>query len=219
MRGALHEQCLSFFHAREVIKIYTKTHITILYLLLITLMIIMVFTSYMFEKDVEKFSKRLDILETSTEKLLLNTTSLENKLSYNIENDDDNTDDVIQESEIDDQELRILSQLIEAESGTQSFEGKLAVGTVVMNRVESGEFPNNIRDVIFQKNQFSPVANGKINNEPSEDSVKAAKMIMEGTRVLNPNVLYFYNPKLVRTGNWIRGRKPTKVIGDHTFTF
>lgn len=111
----------------------------------------------------------------------------------------------------------ILAQLIESESGNQSFKGKLAVGTVVMNRVENDEFPDTIKEVIFQKRQFSVVSDGSINNEPSAESLKAAKVIMGGLRSLDSNVLYFYNPKLTKKTNWITSRKIDKVIGDHAF--
>ena len=60
-----------------------------------------------------------------------------------------------------------LSRIISAESGNQSLDGKLAVGTVIMNRVESPLFPNTIYDVIFAPNQFSPASNGSINREPN----------------------------------------------------
>ena len=57
-------------------------------------------------------------------------------------------------------ELEELAQLVEAEAGNQSFEGKCLVVDVVLNRVESDEFPDNIHDVIFQKGQFSVTWNG-----------------------------------------------------------
>ena len=64
----------------------------------------------------------------------------------------------------DHDELYWLSKLIYAESGAEPFLGKLAVGTVVMNRVDSDEFPSNIVDVIFDKEngvQFTPTANDR----------------------------------------------------------
>jgi N-acetylmuramoyl-L-alanine amidase len=114
-------------------------------------------------------------------------------------------------------DLNLLAQLIQSESGNQPFEGKLAVGTVVMNRVESGKFPDTIRGVIFQKNQFSVVANGSINKEPSDESLEAAKKVLEGSRVLESDVLYFYNPKLTND-KWIKSLKVDKKIGDHVFS-
>jgi N-acetylmuramoyl-L-alanine amidase len=113
-------------------------------------------------------------------------------------------------------DLTLLARLIDSEAGNQSIEGMMAVGTVVMNRVKSDEFPDTIRDVIFQKHQFSVVANGTINEKPSSESLGVAKKILEGERVLSPNVLYFYNPK-ISTDKWIRTRNVIKTIGDHAF--
>ena len=59
-------------------------------------------------------------------------------------------------------ETTLLAALIYCEAGNQSYEGKLAVGAVVMNRVRSGAYPNNITDVIYQSGQFTPALNGKV---------------------------------------------------------
>lgn len=112
----------------------------------------------------------------------------------------------------------LLAQLIESESGNQPYKGKLAVGTVVMNRVSSDEFPDNIKDVIYQKKQFSVVSNGTIRNKPSDDSIKAAKEILDGKRVLDSNILYFYNPKFTND-RWIKSLKIDKIIEDHIFAY
>lgn len=146
-------------------------------------------------------------------------------MSYKLEADnlkkliDERSKEVeIEKSSVNQKDLQLMAQLIESESGNQPFEGKLAVGTVIMNRIQSDEFPDTIRDVIFQKGQFQVVGNGKIYNEPSEDSLEAAKEIMNGKRVFNTDVLYFYNPKITSMSNWIRKLKVTKVIKDHAFS-
>ena len=63
-----------------------------------------------------------------------------------------------------------LSRIIYAESGNQPLDGKIAVGNVVLNRVASPRFPNSVYEVIFQRNQFTPAANGSINRTPSAES-------------------------------------------------
>ena len=71
--------------------------------------------------------------------------------------------------------------------------GKLAVGSVVLNRVDSDTFPDNIYDVIFDTKygvQFTPTANGRIYRDPTPESVIAAKMTLEGYRVSH-DILYF----------------------------
>ena len=107
-----------------------------------------------------------------------------------------------------------LSRIISAESGNQSLDGKLAVGTVIMNRVESPLFPNTIYDVIFAPNQFSPASNGSINREPNAESVVAAKLILEGVRV-GGSSLYFVNPSTTPNSWAERNRTYVTTIGAH----
>ena len=109
-----------------------------------------------------------------------------------------------------------LSRIISAESGNQSLDGKLAVGTVIMNRVESPLFPNTIYDVIFAPNQFSPASNGSINREPNAESVVAAKLILEGVRV-GGSSLYFVNPSATPNSWAERNRTYVTTIGAHAF--
>lgn len=59
-------------------------------------------------------------------------------------------------------DLRLLAALIQCEAGSETYNGKLAVGAVVMNRVRSGAYPNTISGVIFASGQFTPALNGKV---------------------------------------------------------
>jgi len=111
-------------------------------------------------------------------------------------------------------DLYVLSHIIFAESGNQPLEGKIAVGNVVLNRVASSSFPNTIRDVVYQRGQFSPVSNGTINLTPSEESVIAAKLCLDGANTVG-NALYFVNPKY--SGKWFKTRTLVAVIKDHAF--
>lgn len=81
-------------------------------------------------------------------------------------------------------ELELLAALIYCEAGGESYEGQVAVGAVVMNRVESGSFPNSISGVIYQKGQFSPVASGKLSrtlaNGKGSNCMAAAKAALAG---------------------------------------
>ncbi|HHT96580.1 MAG TPA: cell wall hydrolase [Clostridiales bacterium] len=107
-------------------------------------------------------------------------------------------------------ELKLLACLIYSEASGQSYEGKLAVANVVLNRVKSKKYPNNINKVIYQKGQFSVVSMGILekhlsnyNNFKSsaqKDCIKAAKEALSGTNNIN-NRLYFnaYKPA-VRAG-------------------
>jgi len=117
-------------------------------------------------------------------------------------------------------DLYWLSKIINAESEGESLAGKIAVGNVVLNRVESADFPNTVYDVIFDRKggvQFTPVANGSINKEPNEESVIAAKICLENYKVSNKNILFFLNPA-ISTSTWVpNNRDFIMTIGSHDF--
>ncbi len=116
-------------------------------------------------------------------------------------------------------ELYWLSRIISAESQGEPLEGKLAVGTVVLNRVASKEFPNSIYDVIFDRQwgvQFTPVANGTIYNQPTQESVAAAKLCLEGVRVAGES-LYFLDPSKSSNFWTMENRTYVTTIGCHWF--
>lgn len=116
------------------------------------------------------------------------------------------------------EDLYWLSRIIHAESSGEPFKGKIAVGNVVLNRVRRSDYPNTVYDVIFDKKfgtQFTPVASGTIFQTPSEESVKAAKMCLEGYS-LNSEMIFFINEKIA-TNNWITKRTFVMGIGNHKF--
>ena len=118
------------------------------------------------------------------------------------------------------EDLYWLSRVISAESRGESLAGQMAVGHVVMNRVASPEFPNTIREVVFDKKdgvQFEPVSNGTIYDEPTAQSVAAAKAVLSGSESVVGDCLYFYAPALSQ-GTWIRqNRTYYTTIGCHRF--
>lgn len=113
-----------------------------------------------------------------------------------------------------------LSRIIYAEAGGESYEGMLAVGNVILNRVASKDYPNTIYGVIFDKNygvQFSPVSNGSIYNTPSKEAVQAARDCLNGTTVVSSDCIYFLNPDKA-TSFWIVNNCTyLKTIGSHDF--
>lgn len=113
-------------------------------------------------------------------------------------------------------EKDLLARLVEAEAGNEPYAGKVAVAYVVLNRVDSAEFPNTISGVITQAGQFSPVSNGMINNSPSEDSKRAVNEALSADRSQGSGSLFFYNPSTA-TSHWLDSRPTTTVIGHHTF--
>lgn len=114
------------------------------------------------------------------------------------------------------EDLYWLSRIIYAESGNQSLEGKIAVGNVVLNRVASTQFPNTVYDVIFQRNQFTPASNGRIQKTPPADCVIAAKLALEGANTAG-NALYFINPSISSSSWFNQNCTYVATIGAHAF--
>lgn len=111
-------------------------------------------------------------------------------------------------------ELELLAQLVQAEAGNQSLNGKRLVVDVVLNRVESDDFPDSITEVIYQDAQFSPVWNGRFEKAGwtvTEEDYYAVYMEYFGTR-LNTGILYFNNsPETSGKDTW--------QYGDHWFAY
>lgn len=109
-----------------------------------------------------------------------------------------------------------LSRVISAESRGEPLTGQIAVGNVVLNRLESSIFPNTLYGVIFQPGQFEPVENGTIYDEPYHLSIIAAKLCLEGAQVIG-DCMYFFAPAL-SPGTWIvNNRTYYATIGCHRF--
>ena len=117
------------------------------------------------------------------------------------------------------EDLLWLARIIEAEAGAEPFEGKLAVGAVILNRVDSDEFPDSVREVIFDSRygiQFTPAENGTVWNEAGEESVRAARVTLDNPRLWD-DITYFLNPAL-SSSFWIpRSRAYAFTIGRHEF--
>ncbi len=112
-------------------------------------------------------------------------------------------------------DVKLLARLIYAEARGETYQGQVAVGAVVLNRVKSSSFPNTISGVIYQPYAFTCVNDGQINLSPNQTAINAAKDAMNGW---DPTYgcLYYYNPK-VATSSWIYSRKTVVTIGNHVF--
>lgn len=116
-------------------------------------------------------------------------------------------------------DISLLEKLVMAEAGGEPYEGQLAVANVVMNRLDSEYFPDTVRKVIYEKNQFSPAMSGVINKMKPTDSVKKAvrEVVVEGVRILDDDVVFFINPDKA-TNTWVAKTKEFYVkIGGHAF--
>ncbi len=112
-------------------------------------------------------------------------------------------------------DLYLLAKCIHAEARGESYIGKVAVGAVILNRVESPEFPNTVYGVIYQPWAFTAVQDGQINLEPDNEAYNAASDALNGW---DPTygALFYYNPA-VATSSWIFNRKVVTQIGKHVF--
>ncbi|MDC3414801.1 cell wall hydrolase [Aquibacillus sp. 3ASR75-11] len=122
-------------------------------------------------------------------------------------------------STITESEKELFARLVQAEAKGEPYAGKVAVATVVLNRVDSSKFPNTIKEVIYQRSNgyyaFSPVENGEINKPANSESRQAVDEAL-AFRGQGRGSLYFYNPDTAES-EWILTREVTTTIGDHRF--
>lgn len=112
-------------------------------------------------------------------------------------------------------DTRLLARAVYGEARGESYKGQVAVAAVILNRVDSAQFPNSISGVIYQQGAFSVVADGQINLTPDDTAIRAAKDAMNGYDPTG-GCLYYYNPD--KTSNaWIRSRPIVTRIGRHVF--
>ena len=121
----------------------------------------------------------------------------------------------VPETTVTSAEKDLLARLVEAEAKGEPYAGKVAVATVVLNRVDSNIFPNSIQAVIYESGQFTPVSNGQINNPASAESKRAVNEAI-AFRGQGNGSLYFYNPSKT-TNQWLRTKAVTTTIGNHVF--
>lgn len=114
-------------------------------------------------------------------------------------------------------DLQLIARAINGEARGEPYEGQVAVGAVILNRVKDPNFPNTIAGVIYEPGAFTAVSDGQINVPISEGStvVKAARDAMNGWDPTG-GAIYYYNPNTA-TNKWIWSRTTIKVIGKHKF--
>lgn len=114
-------------------------------------------------------------------------------------------------------DIQLMARAINGEARGEPYEGQVAVGAVILNRVKSSSFPNTISGVIYQSGAFTAVADGQINVpiESGSTVIKAAQDAMNGWDP-SGGALYYFNPATA-TNKWIWTRPLIKVIGKHRF--
>ncbi len=113
-------------------------------------------------------------------------------------------------------EIQLLARTIAAEGRGESYLGQVAIGAVIMNRVEHSSFPNTISGVVYQAGAFEAVSNGHIWSTPVPSSCTRAAV--EAYNGYDPTYgcLYYYNPAKT-TNKWMTSRPVHMVIGSHYF--
>lgn len=109
----------------------------------------------------------------------------------------------------------LLAKVIYAEARGESYTGQVAIGAVVLNRVEDSRFPNTIAGVIYQPWAFTAVNDGQINLEPNATAYQAADDALNGWDPTYGSV-YYYNPATA-TSSWIWTTTYVTQIGNHIF--
>ncbi|NLM03456.1 MAG: spore cortex-lytic enzyme SleB [Clostridiales bacterium] len=112
-------------------------------------------------------------------------------------------------------DINLLARAIHAESKGEPYEGQVAVGAVILNRVKDAKFPNTLPGVIYQPGAFEPVDRGTINEPANETAYKAALDAINGWDPTG-GALYFWNPSTA-TSPWIWSRTIIIKIGNHVF--
>jgi len=117
-------------------------------------------------------------------------------------------------------DLDLLARLITAEAQAEPYDAKVAVGAVIMNRVESSDWPNSIKEVIYQNingyEQFTPVANGWIDKPAEPESIRAAKAALSGVDPTNGAEFYYDD---TTTNTWILAKPVSIQIGHMIYTY
>lgn len=118
-------------------------------------------------------------------------------------------------STFSDSEINLLARIISAESRGEPYEGQVAVGAVILNRIDHPSFPNTLSGVIFQPSAFSCVNDGQIYEPVSDSSIQAAYDAINGWDP-SGGAIYYYNPTKA-TSKWIFSRTVICSIGSHKF--
>ena len=112
-------------------------------------------------------------------------------------------------------DINLLARVISAEARGESYTGQVAVGAVILNRIEHPSFPNTLAGVVYQPGAFSCLNDGQFNEPVAESAQRAAQDTINGWDP-SGGAIYYYNPEK-STNQWIFSRPVLTVIGKHRF--
>lgn len=111
--------------------------------------------------------------------------------------------------------VNLLARIISAEARGEPYTGQVAVGAVILNRIEHPSFPDTLSGVIYEPGAFTAITDGQFNQPVADSAYKAAKDALNGWDP-SGGAIYYYNPG--KTSNkWIRSRPVITQIGKHLF--
>lgn len=113
-------------------------------------------------------------------------------------------------------DLELLARVIRAEAEAEPYTGQVAVGAVILNRVQDPDFPNTLAGVIYEPRAFESVSNGMVNRPPTESTRKAANAALSGWDP-SGGAIFFFNPAKVGAKSYVWTRKIIQRIGQHVF--
>ena len=114
-----------------------------------------------------------------------------------------------------DGDVYLLARLISAEARGEPYVGQVAVGAVVLNRIDHPSFPNSLSGVIYQKGAFSCLDDGQFDQPISDSAYRAAREALNGSDPTG-GAIYYFNPATA-TSKWIWSRPQMLTIGSHIF--
>ena len=120
-----------------------------------------------------------------------------------------------QNSSANNGDVYLLARLISAEARGEPYVGQVAVGAVVINRIDHPSFPNSLSGVIYQSGAFSCLDDGQFNQPISDSAYRAAREALNGSDP-SGGAIYYFNPATA-TSSWIWSRPLLTVIGSHRF--
>lgn len=112
-------------------------------------------------------------------------------------------------------DIQLLATIISAESRGEPYQGQVAVGAVIMNRMAHPSFPNTLSGVIYQEGAFSCLYDGGVNAAVADSAYQAAREAINGSDPTG-GAVYYYNPAKT-TNKWIWSRQVVATIGAHRF--
>ena len=114
-----------------------------------------------------------------------------------------------------DASVDLLARVISAEARGEPYSGQVAVGAVILNRVEHPSFPNTVAGVVYQPGAFTCMVDGQIDQPVADSAYRAARDALNGADP-SGGAIYYFNPSTA-TSAWIWSRPLIKVIGSHRF--